>query len=88
MSVSTLHDVLSNYGQRSSDTTALILTGSGVRLSRSALYSCVVETALFLRRSGIKPGDVISLAHSNSVSGNPPSFVRLSADDAKFSLPA
>ena len=66
MAFSTLHDVLA--GPHDPDSDALILTGSNSHLSRSALYTCVVEVALALQKAGIRPGDVVSMAYANTVS--------------------
>lgn len=63
--VSTLHDVLA--GSYDPNSLALILTGSNARISRSALYASVVDAALKLQKSGIKPGDVVSMAYANTV---------------------
>lgn len=63
--VATLYDALK--GKESA--TALKVTEGGPVLTRGALQQCIVDMARNLQASGIKPGDVVSMAFANTVSG-------------------
>ncbi|GAX79947.1 hypothetical protein CEUSTIGMA_g7386.t1 [Chlamydomonas eustigma] len=65
LNITTLHDVLA--GAHNPRTDAIILTGSSAHVTRSSLYSCVVEVSNALKKAGIKPGDVISMAYANTI---------------------
>jgi acyl-CoA synthetase (AMP-forming)/AMP-acid ligase II len=64
--IRTLHDILSN--SRTIPTApALVVTHNGPSCTHSELYAAVVDVALGLRRAGIRPGDVVSMAYANTV---------------------
>lgn len=53
--------------QGSDELPAIVLAGGGPTISRKQLREQVVFFANTLRRSGVKPGDVVSIAETNTV---------------------
>ncbi|KAJ7544750.1 hypothetical protein O6H91_09G091600 [Diphasiastrum complanatum] len=64
--LSTLTGVLKNAAERYPDNDALISSG-GPQLTYAELQSTILRTAAMLQRSGLKPGDLISLAFPNTI---------------------
>lgn len=60
---STLLDAVGGH----SDAVALFCAGGGPRLTRDELKKQVISTAIALRKSGICPGDAVSIADTNTV---------------------
>ncbi len=49
------------------DAVAIFCAGGGPRLTRSQLRKQVIDVAIKLRKSGIRPGDAVSIADTNTV---------------------
>jgi hypothetical protein len=65
--LNTLYNVL----QGDPGAIALKVTEGGPALTRGALQQCVVDLARTLQQAGVRPGDVVSMAFTNTVSGCP-----------------
>ena len=63
--VQTLADVLKGNG----DAPGVVCAGGGPAYSRGQLENRIKYTANLLRNSGIKPGDTVSIAKTNTVRG-------------------
>ncbi len=49
------------------DAVAIFCAGGGPRLNRDHLRKEVIRVAVALRRGGIRPGDAVSIADTNTV---------------------
>lgn len=61
--VSSLLDALNGHP----DAVAVFCAGGGPRLTRIQLRKQVINIAIALRKSGIRPGDAVSIADTNTV---------------------
>lgn len=64
--VHTVHSLLSKAAEEHGDSPALIVPNVS-SLSHSELHSAIEKTAVALRRAGVKPGDLVSLAFPNTL---------------------
>lgn len=63
--LSTLTDVLAGGDEASP---AIFVGSGGLQLTRGELSKLIIQFAETLRRSGLKPGDVVTIAEPNTVS--------------------
>ncbi|KAG6551985.1 hypothetical protein Mapa_006291 [Marchantia paleacea] len=64
--VHTVHSLLSKAADEHGDNPALIVPNVS-SLTHSELHSAIEKTAVALRRAGVKPGDLVSLAFPNTL---------------------
>ncbi|HZA10647.1 FadD7 family fatty acid--CoA ligase, partial [Mycobacterium sp.] len=62
-----LGELLDGIAERTPDATALIVGAERRRIGYAALAELVVEQCAALRRSGLRPGDVVTLRATNSI---------------------